>query len=61
MNGNLPLNDEELEEWENKRDLIKEIEEGVEEMEKGNPTPTRVVEVSEEVHKQRIFSIDRYK
>ena len=55
------LSDEELEKWEAGRDLLKEIEDGIAEMKNGNPTPTRVVEVSEEVHKERIVSIDRYK
>lgn len=56
MNGNLPLNDEELEEWESKRDLIKEIEDGIDEMKNGKETTTRVVEVSEEVHNLRMSS-----
>lgn len=56
MNENLPLNDEELEKWESQRDLLKEIIEGIVQMEKGNPTPTRVVEVSEEVHNLRMSS-----
>lgn len=55
------LSEEELEKWEAGRDLLKEIEDGIDEMKNGKEISTRVVEVSEEVHKERIFSTDRYK
>lgn len=48
------LSEEELEKWESERDLMKEIEDGFDEMNSGNPVPTRVVEVSEKVHNIRL-------
>lgn len=47
------LNKEELEKWENSRDLLKEISKSVDEMISGIACRTTEVEVSEEIHNLR--------
>lgn len=42
-----------VEEWENGRDLLAEITEGVTQMLSGANVPTRIVEVSEAIHARR--------
>jgi hypothetical protein len=48
-----PLSDKALAEWEASRDLLAEINEGVDSMLEGAPCSTRVVEVSARVHAKR--------
>lgn len=60
MNRNQsPLPKKELKEWEAKRDLTAEINEGINQMLAGAPYPTRVVEVSEAVHARRMSGLSQ--
>ncbi len=55
MNKNKgPLSEKELVEWEAGRDLLAEINEGVDQMLAGTKVPTRIVEVSEAIHARRM-------
>lgn len=49
-----PLSEKELVEWEAGRDLLAEINEGVDQMFAGAKVPTRIVEVSEAIHARRM-------
>lgn len=55
MNKNKgPLSEKELVEWDAGRDLLAEINEGVDQMLAGTKVPTRIVEVSEAIHARRM-------
>jgi len=49
-----PLSEKELVEWEAGRNLLAEINEGVDQMLAGAKSPKRVVEVSEAIHARRL-------
>lgn len=48
------MNEKELEAWENSRDLVKEISDGVDEMLSGSFVKTTEVYVSEKIHNLRM-------
>lgn len=48
-----PLSGKELAEWDAGRDLLAEINAGVDQMLEGAEVPTRIVEVSEAIHARR--------
>lgn len=48
------MNEKELEAWENSRDLVKEISDGVDEMLSGSFVKTKEVYVSEKIHNLRM-------
>ena len=55
MNKNKgPLSEKELVEWDAGRDLLAEINEGVDQMLAGTKVPTQIVEVSEAIHARRM-------
>ncbi len=54
VNPSQPLSEEQLEEWESGRDLVAEIKQGVQDFTSGVEAPSRVVEVSKEVHDARM-------
>lgn len=51
------MNEKELEAWENSRDLVKEISDGVDEMLSGSFVKTKEVYVSEKIHNLRMKKV----
>ncbi len=51
---NKKKNAQEIEKWENGRDLIAEISQGITELNSGAIVPKRIVEVSEAIHARRM-------